>query len=293
MSGSGERRWVRPGALYLVATPIGNRSDLSSRAAQVLAEVDLVVAEDTRVTGGLLKYLGISVPLLSWHAHSDRGRLDEIVRRLEAGAAAAVVSDAGLPAVSDPGRELVEAAWHHGLVVSPIPGPSAGVSAFSASGFELPWVQWGFLPARGAERRTRLGEVLAAPGAQVLYEAPHRVLALLQELKTAGAGERVLVWVRELTKLHEEWFRGTVAKAAAQLAEGPAPRGEWTLVLGPSPLIATAAPLSWDAAVAAVDRLVAQGASGSEACRQVAAHGGLPRRELYRRWHVGASPPRS
>ncbi len=292
MSGSAARRWVRPGSLYLVATPIGNRSDLSSRAAQVLAEVDVVVAEDTRVTGGLLKHLGISVPMLSWHAHSRGERLDGIVQRLLDGAAVAVVSDAGLPAVSDPGRELVEAAWRHHLPVSPIPGPSAGVAAFAASGFDLPWVQWGFLPARGRERRTRLAEVLAAPGAQVLYEAPHRVRTLLGELVDAGAGARTLVWVRELTKLHEEWFRGSVAEATAQLAGGPDPRGEWTLVLGPPPK-AQAAPLRWGAAVAAVDRLVAEGTSGSEACRQVAAAGALPRRELYRRWHAEASRPRS
>ncbi len=280
------RRWVAPGVLYLVATPIGNRSDLSPRAAQVLAEVDLVVAEDTRVTGRLLKHLAVSVPLLSWHDHSASHRLADIVRRLEGGAAIAVVSDAGLPAVSDPGRELVEAAWAHHLPVSPIPGPSAGVTAFAASGFALPWVQWGFLPARGAERRSQLASVLAAPGAQVLYEAPHRVRALLEELVAAGAGGRMLVWARELTKLHEQWFRGTVAEAAAGVAAGPPPRGEWTLVLGPPPA-STAAPLGWDAAVALVDRLVAKGTPGSEACRQVAADGALSRRELYRRWHAG------
>ncbi len=282
------RRWVAPGVLYLVATPIGNLSDLSARAAQVLAEVDLVVAEDTRVTGRLLKHLDVAVPLLSWHAHSGPDRLADIVRRLEEGAAVAVVSDAGLPAVSDPGRELVEAAWAHQLPVSPIPGPSAGVAAFAASGFDLPWVQWGFLPARGAERQEQLARVLVAPGAQVLYEAPHRVRALLDALVAAGAGERTVVWVRELTKIHEQWFRGTVADAAAAMAAGPPPRGEWTVVLGPPPA-KTAAPLDWDAAVLAVDRLVATGIPGSEACRQVAAHGALSRRELYRRWHAQGS----
>lgn len=285
MTAAGTRRWVAPGVLYLVATPIGNRSDLSTRARQVLAEVDLVVAEDTRVTGRLLKYLDISVPLLSWHGHSGSDRLADIVRRLEGGSAIAVVSDAGLPAVSDPGRELVEAAWAHHLPVSPIPGPSAGVTAFAASGFELPWVQWGFLPARGAERRGQLAAVLAAPGAQVLYEAPHRVRGLVDELVAAGAGDRLLVWARELTKLHEQWFRGTVADAAASLAAGPLPRGEWTLVLGPQ-RPSKAAPLGWDAAVALVDRLVAAGAPGSEACRRVASDGALSRRELYRRWHA-------
>lgn len=279
------RRWVAPGVLYLVATPIGNRSDLSTRAAEVLAEVDLVVAEDTRVTGRLLKHLQISVPLLSWHGHSAADRLAHIVHRLQGGAAIAVVSDAGLPAVSDPGRELVEAAWAHHLAVCPIPGPSAGVTAFAASGFALPWVQWGFLPARGGERRSQLAAVLAAPGAQVLYEAPHRVQTLLDELAAAGAGDRMLVWARELTKLHEQWFRGTVADAAAGVAAGPPPRGEWTLVLGPPPA-STAAPLGWDAAVARVDRLVAGGTPGSEACRQVAVDGALSRRELYRRWHA-------
>ena len=292
MTGADPRRWVMPGVLYLVATPIGNRSDLSARAAAVLAEVDLVVAEDTRVTGRLLKHLDISVPLLSWHGHSEPDRLADIVRRLEEGAAVAVVSDAGLPAVSDPGRELVEAAWAHRVPVSPIPGASAGVTAFAASGFELPWVQWGFLPARGAERRSQLAAVLAAPGAQVVYEAPHRVRALLEELVAAGAGARMLVWARELTKLHEEWFRGTVADAAAGVAAGPPPRGEWTLVLGPPPP-STAAPLSWDAAVALVDRLVAGGTPGSAACRQVAADAALSRRELYRRWHAWTNRPRS
>jgi 16S rRNA (cytidine1402-2'-O)-methyltransferase len=280
-------RWVRPGVLYLVATPIGNLSDLSPRAQEVLRDVDRVVAEDTRVTGRLLKHLGINAPLLSLHAHSGPDRVDAVLSCLGAGEAVALVSDAGLPAVSDPGRELVEAAWGRDIPVCPIPGPSAGVTAFAASGFDLPWVQWGFVPARGRDRADRLREVLTAPGAQVLYEAPHRVARLLADLVDAGAGARTVVLAREITKLHEEWWRGTVEAAAARLAGAAPPRGEWTVVVGPQPrpTDGAAAP-DWAAALEAVRRLVDGGCSGSEACRAVADRAGVGRRELYRRWHA-------
>jgi len=285
-----ERRWVKPGVLYVVATPIGNLADVSRRAEDVLGEVDVIAAEDTRVTGRLLQHLGVNRPLLSLHAHSSPDRLEEILGRLAAGEAVALVSDAGLPAVSDPGAELVAACWDRHLPVSPIPGASAGVTAFSGSGFGLPWVQWGFLPARGAERRERLAEVLKAPGAQVLYESPHRVRPLLEDLVKAGAGDRLVVLARELTKLHEQWWRGPVREARAAVGDGLPLRGEWTVVLGPDQ-DKPAAAWSWAAALEAVNRLVVAGTTESDACRLVAEQVALPRRELYRRWHARSQPP--
>jgi 16S rRNA (cytidine1402-2'-O)-methyltransferase len=276
------RRWVKPGTLYLVGTPIGNRADVGQRALEVLAEADLIAAEDTRVSGVWLRAVGVRTPLVSFHAHSKRARLDEIIARLRQGEVVAVVTDAGMPAVADPGRELVEAAVKAGIPVSAVPGPNAAVTAFALSGFPLPVTIWGFLPARGREREASLESLAEAPGTQVFYEAPHRIRDTLAALSARLAG-RSLVVARELTKIHEEIWRGDVDGALAWLEAHP-PRGEFTVVVGPRQASQPQEP-DWDALLEQVAEAVSHGASDREAVRAVAEAAGASRRELYRRWH--------
>jgi len=277
-----DKRWTRPGGLYIVATPIGNREDMSPRARDVLREADLIAMEDTRVSLPWLRRIGVEAPFVSYHAHSPAAVRDAIVSRALAGETVALISDAGLPAVSDPGQELVEHAWAKGVPVSVIPGPSAGISAFAGSGFPLPVTLWGFLPARGRARADAVARVLAQSGSQVLYEAPTRLVGLLDDLASQEP-ERLLTVVRELSKLHEEWWRGTLALAGQQFRRGPV-RGEITLVLGPKASQSTS--VDWDAVLKHVDVEVAHGRSPREAIEKAAREAGIRRRALYRRWHL-------
>jgi 16S rRNA (cytidine1402-2'-O)-methyltransferase len=272
------------GTLYVVATPIGNLGDISARALEVLRSVPLVAAEDTRMTRRLWARYGIETRLVSYHARSPDARRDELVAHLADGADLALVSDAGTPLVSDPGAELVGEWARRGGSVVPIPGPSAVLAALVASG--LPAARWafeGFLPRRGRERRERLAQICADPRTTVLFEAPGRTAATLSDLVAAcGAGRRAAV-CRELTKLHEETWRGTLAELAARAGE-QAPRGEVTMVVEGSAGDVPAAPEAHDVeqARAEVSRLVGEGMSRSSAAREVAHRTGLPRRELFR-----------
>jgi 16S rRNA (cytidine1402-2'-O)-methyltransferase len=216
--------------LVLVATPLGNMADLSPRAASVLGAADTVACEDTRRTRQLLRLAGIDAKrLVAVHEHNEAAMIDSILRRLEAGETVALVSDAGLPAISDPGERLVRAAADAGHIVTVVPGPSAAPAALVVSG--LPTARWvfeGFLPRKGADRTERLAAVACERRTVVLYEAPHRLVTTLTDLVAACGGERRVVLVRELTKLHEEVWRGTLAEAAALQRE---PRGEYVVVL--------------------------------------------------------------
>ncbi len=217
------------GVLYVVATPIGNMGDISARAREILAGVGAVAAEDTRHSGRLLRELGLERPLVSLHEHNERARVAELVGRLRGGESIALVSDAGTPLVSDPGYLLVAAAIEAGIVVTPIPGPSAAIAALSAAG--LPCDRFcfeGFLPARAAARRHRLAELAAETRTLVVYEAPHRIADCLADLVAAcGAGRRACI-ARELTKRFESFYRGNLgelaerAKNDAELARGEA-----------------------------------------------------------------------
>jgi 16S rRNA (cytidine1402-2'-O)-methyltransferase len=216
--------------LYVVATPIGNLQDLTGRAREVLAACDGVVAEDTRYSGQLLKHLGIEKkPFYSLPAYDEVSRADAIVERLERGESLALVTDAGTPAVSDPGAMLVKRAVERGVAVVPIPGPSAAIAAVSVSGFAQPRFHFaGFLPRKARARSDLLAELRTMRAQLVLYESPHRLAATLRELREA-LGDRKALVARELTKVHEELARGTLSELAARFAGDV--RGEVVVVL--------------------------------------------------------------
>lgn len=219
-----------PGILYVVATPLGNLADLTRRASELLREVPLVVAEDTRRTRQLLHHLDAHPRLLSYHAHSEPERLKEILRHLGLGRDVALVSDAGTPVISDPGAELVAHARQAGITVTPIPGVSAVTAALSASGLPADrYLFLGFPPRKGKERTAWLERVLAEPATVVCFEAPGRTGALLAELARQQPERRAVV-AREITKLHEEFVAGTLEELAARYGD-EAPRGEVTLVI--------------------------------------------------------------
>jgi len=223
------------GVLYVVGTPLGNLADLSARASETLGKVDFVVAEDTRQAKKLLHYLDVKKPVDSFHAHSPPRKAKEIVERLRQGQSAALVTDAGMPVVSDPGAELVAAAVAHGVAVSVIPGPSAVSAALAVAGFPADrYVFWGFLPRTGKARRAALLDIAEDRRTAVIFEAPHRILRFLDDVAPL-LGERPLAVCRELTKMHEEVLRGSAANVAQALRDqfGAAPRGEFTVVVGP------------------------------------------------------------
>ena len=273
-----------PGVLYLVGTPIGNLGDLSPRARQVLVGVDRLACEDTRRSGLLLHQLGLRGPrLVSFHQHNQASRIPELLAALNAGEAVAVISDAGLPGISDPGEALVAAAREAGLPVICVPGPSAVTTALVSSG--LPSGRFcfeGFLPAKASQRRGRLQELATEERTLVLFEAPHRLLDLLEDL-LAVLGDRPLRVARELTKRHEQQVGPTVRAALEHFHRVP-PQGECTLVLGGA---APAQPPAWDgeALRAELKQLVAGGLSSRDAARELAERSGHSRRALYALLH--------
>jgi 16S rRNA (cytidine1402-2'-O)-methyltransferase len=266
------------GILYVVATPIGNLADASPRALDTLRAADLVACEDTRTTRTLLARHGIGTATLALHAHNERAAGAKLLAELQAGRSVALVTDAGTPGVSDPGALLVEAAHRAGIRVVPIPGASAAVTAYSASGFAADrFLFVGFLPAKPGARRKALEE-LDLPWPVILYEAPHRVLETVQDLAARFGGERELLIARELTKKFEEVARLPLAEAPAWLSAGPhRQQGEFVLVLAPG-------------AAAATDALDAERVLGvllealpaSEAARLAARITGAPRNALYK-----------
>ena len=268
-----------PGTLYVVGTPIGNLEDLSPRAARVLREVALVAAEDTRVTRRLLNRLEARPRLVSFHEHNWRERLEPVLQALEAGDAA-LVSDAGMPGVSDPGRELVAAAAARGIRVESVPGPSAVTTALAVSGLPADSFQFlGFLPRRRGERQERLREAAASPLTLALFESPHRLRATLEDIKLIF-GERPIAVCRELTKLHEEVFRGT---ASAALEHFGVPRGEFVLAIaGATP----EAPAEDDAD--AIRRFLLErqksGIRARDAVSEAAGHFGVAKNRAYQLW---------
>ena len=224
----------RPGALYLVGTPIGNVEDLSPRAQRILGAVDLIAAEDTRHTQGLLARFGIRRPLLSYHDHNKDGRTPELIRRLTEGASVAIVSDAGSPGISDPAFTLVRAAVEAGVDVVPVPGPSSALCALEVSGLPTDRFAFeGFLPRRSKRRKKRIEELRGDPRTLIFFESPHRLKEALRDLAET-LGERPASLSRELTKKFEETRRGTLV-SLLRWVEAEPPRGEFVLVVGGAP----------------------------------------------------------
>jgi 16S rRNA (cytidine1402-2'-O)-methyltransferase len=272
-------RAVTPGVLVLVATPIGNLGDLSPRAVAELSRADAIACEDTRHSGRLLAHAGIDAPkLLTVNDHTEATAVADILARLGRGERVAVVSDAGLPGVSDPGELLVAAAADSGFRVEVVPGPSAGVAGLVASGLPAGrFVFEGFLPRKGSGRSERLVELAGERRTLVLYEAPHRLARTLADLADALGGDRRVVLARELTKLHEEIWRGTLADAVAR-ATDVTPRGEYVVIVdgAPPPVDATD-----DELVEALAQAVAAGRSTRDATALVAGRFGVPKRRVY------------
>ena len=219
---------------YLVATPIGNLADFTNRAVEVLRSADVILAEDTRRTGILTKSFDICVPLMSLHRHNEATRIPEVLQMLDQGKNVALVSDAGTPALSDPGERLIDAIIAAGHTLNPIPGPSAVLTALVASGFPcVPFTFFGFIPKKGKDRLRVLAKVRYSAQTIVIFESPNRLVSLLEDLIAADQENRKLVVAREMTKIHEEFFRGTVSEALGYFTENRV-RGEITVVVSPT-----------------------------------------------------------
>ena len=268
------------GMLVVVGTPIGNLSDMSPRAVAALEQADFIAAEDTRVTLKLLNHFGVKKPMVSYYEHNMRERGEIICARIEAGETCALVSDAGMPAISDPGELLVRACHERGIVVSVVPGPSAVVSALAVSG--LPTGRFafeGFLSMNKKSRRAHLNEVKNERRTMIFYEAPHKLLATLQDMLSVF-GDRRIALVRELTKIHEEVVRTTL-KQAAERCQQQSPKGEFVLVIEGAPK-EEEAPAALEDALLIARRLIEEGAALSEAAKQAAIATGRKKGEIYK-----------
>lgn len=272
------------GRLFVVATPLGNLEDLSPRAERTLSECAVVACEDTRRTGALLRSRGIRTPVTSFFEHNERSKGARVLAWLAEGKDVALVSDAGTPAISDPGFRLVRDARGSGIAVVPVPGPCAAIAALSVSG--LPTDRFlfvGFLPKQGGARRKAVSELCAQTATLVLYESPLRVIATLDELR-ALLGDREAFLCREATKLHEEYRRGRLSALAAELRGRAGVKGEIVLVVAGAAGAATAAGAASDGELDALfEELAAAGRSRREAAREIGRRVGLPAREVYRR----------
>lgn len=277
----GERRSgipeTRGGVLFVVSTPIGNLEDMTPRAVRVLREAHLVVAEDTRYTRALCTHFHIATPLESLHAHTGEEKIAALVRRLLSGETHALVTDAGTPGISDPGEPFIREAIRANIPVVPIPGPSAVLAALVGSGLVSSgrFRFFGFLPKGGSERTDMLSEICRTPESVVLFEAPTRVSKTLADLSALTPSRKAVI-ARELTKLHEEFIRGTLEELALRTEP---PRGEVVLVLGPAPTSTT--PVSDDEILGEIRARLLRGEHPRTIAKLVAAANGLPQREVY------------
>ena len=271
------------GKLYLVATPIGNLDDMSIRMVNTLKEVDRIAAEDTRNTGLLLKHFGIETKQISFHEHNAKEKIPVLLDMLQSGNDIAQVSDAGLPSISDPGHDLVQAALEAGITVVPIPGPSAGITALIASGLApQPHIFYGFLPRKAGQQKEFFTSKKSYPETQIFYESPHRVRATLENM-LAVYGDRQVVLVRELTKIHEEYQRGLISELLAYTSEHP-PKGECLLIVAGAEEDAPQE-ISQEQILAEIDLLVEAGNKKNQAIKEVAKKYGKNKSELYAVYH--------
>lgn len=269
------------GTLYIVGTPIGNLSDFSPHAIEVLKSVDFIAAEDTRVTLKLLNHFEIRATLISYHEHNAASRGPELLQRLMNGENGAIVTDAGMPCISDPGEGLVSLCHDNNIPLATVPGPTAAMTALAASGLSTDrFLFEGFLPIKKGERDAALQMVSRLPHTLIFYEAPHRLRQTLAAL-LEGLGDRPVTLCRELTKLHEELCRTTLAAAAAEYTQRE-PRGEYVLIVAGAEENGSPDQVTMEQAVGLVRRLAADGASLSDAARQIAKETGYRKGELYR-----------
>jgi 16S rRNA (cytidine1402-2'-O)-methyltransferase len=279
------------GCLYLVGTPIGNLEDITLRALRVLGEADLVACEDTRHTAQLLSHYGLRKRTVSYHEHNEMTRAPELVLEMEQGARIALVSDAGMPVLSDPGHRLVSLATRHGLAVIPVPGASAVTAALAASAIPVEeFLFVGFLPARAGERRRKLESLAAEPRALVFYEAPHRIVEMLRDA-LAVLGDRPAEIAREITKVHEEFLRGRLSELLLRMRAAKA-RGEFTVIIGPPPATPNhVAPAAALPLAERVEQIMQAGGLDRKAALKLAARErGLTRREAYKQLLLERAP---
>jgi 16S rRNA (cytidine1402-2'-O)-methyltransferase len=269
--------------LYLVATPIGNLEDITLRALRVLKEVDRIACEDTRQTQKLLNHFGITTPTISYHEHNEQSRTVELLALLQQGGQVALVSDAGMPTFSDPGRDLVQAAIAAEVPVIPIPGANAALTALIASGLDSDrFLYLGFLAQKPGTRRTEL-EALAKQASTmtlIVYEAPHRILDTLADVEAVWGNSVGVVVGRELTKIHEEFLRGTAGEVRAELASRDRIRGEIVLLIAARPLAQEASPTG--TLLQQVNHLLSEGMDEKEALKRIARERGTSKSEVYR-----------
>ena len=280
-----ERGSLGPGsALYLVATPIGNLEDITLRALRVLKEVDVIACEDTRQTQVLLSHYGIQTRTVSYHEHNEMTKAAELVVDLESGAKIALVTDAGMPGISDPGFRLIALAIRHHVPVVPIPGASAFLAALVASGLPTDSFRFsGFLPSKSGQRRKLLESVRESPRTQVFYEAPHRLLETLADVVEMLGGDRHIVVAREVTKLHEEFLRGRAAELLAQLSARDSVRGEITLLIAKADTSSVQAVASEVSVAQRVKQIMVEDKVDEKAAlKKVAKERGVGKSEAYR-----------
>lgn len=269
------------GTLYIVGTPIGNLGDMSPRAIETLRSVDFIAAEDTRVSLKLLNRFEIDTPMVSYHEHNRAASGQRIVERLMAGESCALVTDAGMPAISDPGEDLVRLCHESGVAVATVPGPSAVITALALSGMDSRRFCFeGFLSANKSERRAALDRLKTEQRTMIFYEAPHKLGQTLRDMASAFGGERQIALVKELTKLHEQVLHCTLAAAVERCAAEP-PRGEYVLVVAGAAQTEQQA-LTLEQAAELARTYVADGMTASKAAAKAAADSGLPRGEIYR-----------
>ena len=271
------------GKLYLVPTPIGNLEDITLRAKRILQEADYIAAEDTRTSGILLEKIGVHNHMLSFHKYNSKERAPELIKLMKDGAVIAEISDAGMPVISDPGYILVQECIKNDIPVVPLPGASAFATALIASGFDAqPFTYYGFLPRKKSEQQPFFEQMKKAHATSIFYEAPHRLTKTLNNLSEILNSERKIVVARELTKIHEEFIRGTISEVTDYFEQN-APRGEFVVLISPN--IIEEKQLSWLELIKMVNRLVDKGESKKSAIKLVAQENNISKNELYERYH--------
>ena len=271
------------GKLYLVPTPIGNLEDITLRAKRILQEADYIAAEDTRTSGILLEKIGVHNHMLSFHKYNSKERAPELIKLMKNGAVIAEISDAGMPVISDPGYILVQECIKNNIPVVPLPGASAFATALIASGFDAqPFTYYGFLPRKKSEQQSFFEQMNKARATSIFYEAPHRLVKTLNNMSEILDSERKIVVARELTKIHEEFIRGTISEVTDYFKQN-APRGEFVVLISPN--VAQETQLSWVELIKSVNRLVDKGESKKSAIKTVAQENNVSKNELYERYH--------